>query len=108
MREWRPRPTRLGCFLYGTGGAAARVLMLFILDLHRSAVPAAHAARLPPHLLRRVSEGVVCVPGDDGDVAASVYVPVMSRFGAVDAAQCDGYDAAGYVHTGESAPGEDG
>jgi hypothetical protein len=63
-------------------------------DLHRPALPTAHAARLPAHLLRRLSEGMVRVPGLDGDVDTPVHLPLVPRLGAVHAAQrlCD--DAA--------------
>jgi hypothetical protein len=65
------------------------------VDLHRPALPAADAARLPAHLLRRLSEGVVCFPSLDGYVDSPVHVPLVPRIGAVHAAQRLCHDAAG-------------
>lgn len=67
------------------------------VDLHRPAVPAADAARLPAHLLWGLSEGMVCFPGIDGGVDSPVYVPLVPRLGALDAAECLCDDAAGQL-----------
>jgi hypothetical protein len=63
-------------------------------DLHRLALPTAHAARLPAHLLRRLLEGVVRFSGLDGDIDPPVHMPLVPSLGAVHTAQrlCD--DAA--------------
>jgi hypothetical protein len=62
------------------------MLIATTADLHRPALPTAHAARLPAHLLRRLSEGMVRIPGLDGDVDTPVHMPLVSRLGAVHAA----------------------
>jgi hypothetical protein len=62
------------------------MLIATTADLHRPTLPTAHAARLPAHLLRRLSEGMVRIPGLDGDVDTPVHMPLVSRLGAVHAA----------------------
>lgn len=57
-------------------------------DLYRSPLPAAHTPRLPAYLLRRVLERMVRFSGFVGDLDTSVHMPVVSRLGAHDAAQC--------------------
>jgi hypothetical protein len=110
--RWRARPNTL---------LAARLLFLFLFlflfllpwltashaDMHRPALPAAHAARLPTHLLRRVPEGVVRLPGLDGHLDPPVHLPGMPCLGARDQAKRHRHDAARHVHTGTPAQGKE-
>jgi hypothetical protein len=80
---------------------------MMALDLHRPALPAAHASRLPAHLLRRLSEGMVCFPSIDCHLDPSLYLPVVSRLGAVDAAQCFCHDIVGQLCPIQPAAGEE-
>jgi hypothetical protein len=88
--------------------AGIHLLIARHLDMYRHPLPAAHAPRLPAHLLRRLPQGVVPVPSLDRDLNPPIHLPVMPRFGALDAAQCHRYDAPGYVCEGESGPWEVG
>lgn len=80
------------------GFASTHLLTVPRPDMYRPALPAPHSARLPAYLLRRMSKGMVPIPGSLCDVASSVHMPVMSRLGAYDAAQCDRHHPARHVH----------
>lgn len=77
-------------------------------DLHRRPLSAAHFARLPTHLLRRLFERVVLMAGSERQLPSPVYVPIMPCFGARDAAKCHRHDAFGHVSPVEPKPGQDG
>lgn len=87
----------------GSEGTATGVSLLTTdwADLYRPALPAAHAARLPAHLLWRLLEGVVRIPGLDCDIDSPVHLPLMSCLGADHTAECHGHDTAGYIFEGE-------
>lgn len=70
-------------------------------DLYRRALPAAHTARLPAHLLRRLSEGVVRLPSLDRHVDTPVHLPLVPGLGAHHTAQCHRHHAARHLPQGE-------
>jgi hypothetical protein len=67
--------------------AGMRLLIDTTADLHRLALPAAHAPRLPAHLLRRMPEGMVRLPSVYRYIDTPVYLPFVSRLGTNDAAK---------------------
>lgn len=81
-------------------------------DLYRASIPTFDPPRLSPYLLRLLSERLVQLPA--GRFAqlpqpttarhTAIYMPVMSRTGARNEAECDGDDAAGYVSGCEPGP----
>ena len=60
-----------------------------MLHLHRYPVPATHPPRLPAHLLRLVSERMVCLAShlgrrEEQPQSTPVYLPIMPRIRARD------------------------
>lgn len=76
-------------------------------DLHRPALPAADAPRLPPYVLRRMSQGMVRLPSIHGDVYPPVHVPVVSCLGTDDAAKRLRHHSPRQLCEGKPGPGQE-
>lgn len=75
-------------------------LLTSLLDLYRAPLPTPYPPRLSPHFLRLLSERVVLCPGLTAKIiqlAASIYMSVMSGGCARDPTKCHGQHVVGYV-----------
>lgn len=89
------------------------IILVTATDLHRAPLPAPHPARLPPHLLRLLPQGMVLLAGILPSsrsiipllLRPALHLPVMPGGRARNEAQRHRHHAAGHVPAGASREG---
>jgi hypothetical protein len=106
-RSWSARYVQLGeflMFLTMVGKWAAQSLTM-PTDLHRAPISASYAPRLPPYLLRFLSERMVFVASCSVpriELNAPFHVPGMSSYSPRYETECNGDYIAGHGFAGQS------